>query len=63
LNRKKLPPVENSVFITVIAVICNAQGWEEIADFGNSRRGFFPNTWRCQMAYLLTMPSIVFFNF
>jgi len=41
LNRKKLHPVENIVFITVIAVICNVQDWEEIEDFGNSRRDFF----------------------
>ena len=29
LNRKKLHPVENIVFITILAVICNAQDWEE----------------------------------
>lgn len=41
LNRKKLHPVENIVFITILAVICNAQDWEEIEDFGNSRIDFF----------------------
>lgn len=41
LNRKKLHPVENIVFITVIALICNAQDWEEIEDFGNARKDFF----------------------
>ena len=29
LDRKKLHPVENIVFITILAVICNAQDWEE----------------------------------
>ena len=37
LDRKKLHPVENIVFITILAVICNVQDWEEIEDFGNSR--------------------------
>lgn len=41
LDRKKLHPVENIVFITILAVICNAQDWEEIEDFGNSRIDFF----------------------
>ena len=41
LNRKKLHPVENIVFITIFAVICNAQDWEEVEDFGNSRKEFF----------------------
>ena len=34
LDRKKLHPVENIVFITILAVICNAQDWEEVEDFG-----------------------------
>ena len=41
INRKKLHPVENIVFITILAVICNAQDWEEIEDFGNARFDFF----------------------
>jgi hypothetical protein len=41
LDRKKLHPVENIVFITILAIICNAQDWEEIEDFGNSRIDFF----------------------
>lgn len=41
MNRKKLHPVENIVFITVLAVLCNAQDWEEIEDFGNARIDFF----------------------
>lgn len=41
LDRKKLHPVENIVFIALLALICNAQDWEEIEDFGNSRKDFF----------------------
>lgn len=40
LERGKLHPVENIVFITILAVICNAVDWEEIADFGKSRKEF-----------------------
>lgn len=43
LDRRKLHPVENIVFITIIAIICNAQDWEEIEDFGNARIDFFSN--------------------
>jgi hypothetical protein len=38
LERKKLHPVENIVFITILAIICNAVDWEEVADFGTSRK-------------------------
>ena len=41
LDRKKLHPVENIVFITILAVICDAQDWEEIEDFGKARIDFF----------------------
>ncbi|MGY0406886.1 MAG: transposase family protein [Polaribacter sp.] len=41
LDRKKLYPVENIVFITFLTVICNAQDWEEIEDFGNAKITFF----------------------
>ena len=41
LDRRKLHPVENIVFITILAVICDAQDWEEIEDFGNARIDFF----------------------
>lgn len=40
LNRKKLHPVENIVFITVLAVICGMETWEEIEDFGEDRKDF-----------------------
>lgn len=40
LDRKKLHPVENIVFITVLALVCNALDWEEVADFGESRKEY-----------------------
>lgn len=40
LNRKKLYPSENIVFITILAVICGAETWEEIEDYGIVKRDF-----------------------
>lgn len=40
LDRKKLHPVENIVFITAVGVICGMETWEEIEDFGHARRDF-----------------------
>ncbi len=41
LNRKKLHPSENIVFITILAVICGAETWEEIEDYGIVKREFW----------------------
>lgn len=41
LDRKKLHSVENIVFITIVALLCGAQDWEDIEDFGEIRKGFF----------------------
>lgn len=38
INRTKLHPLENIIFITVSAVICGFEGWDEIAEFGVLRR-------------------------
>lgn len=40
LDRKKLHPAENIVLITVLAVICGAEKWEEIQDYGNCHKEF-----------------------
>lgn len=40
LDRKKLHPAENTVFITVLALVCNATDWEEVADFGELRKDY-----------------------
>ncbi|WP_018675987.1 ISAs1 family transposase [Riemerella columbina] len=41
LDRRKRHPVENIVFITIIAVICDASDWEEIEDFALLRKDYF----------------------
>lgn len=41
LNRKKLYLSENIVFITILAVICGAETWEEIEDYGIVKYDFF----------------------
>lgn len=40
MNRKKLHPAENIVFITILAIICDAMNWEEIAEFGEARKEY-----------------------
>jgi len=40
LDRKRLYPSENIVFITILAVICGAETWEEIEDYGIVKREF-----------------------
>ncbi|MBS1573192.1 MAG: transposase family protein [Bacteroidetes bacterium] len=40
LDRKKLHPAENIVFITVLVLLYNATDWEDIADFGKSRKEY-----------------------
>ena len=37
---RKLHPVENIVSITLAAVICGADTWEDIADFGHAKKEF-----------------------
>ena len=37
MDRKKLHLAEDIVFITLVAVICGAETWEDIADFGRSK--------------------------
>lgn len=40
MNRKKLHPAENIVFITILAIICDAMNWEEITEFGEARKEY-----------------------
>ena len=40
MERRKLHPVENIVFITLAAVICGADTWEDICDFGHAKKDF-----------------------
>jgi hypothetical protein len=38
IERKKLHSFENIVFITVAAVMCGAQSWNDVEDYGNSKK-------------------------
>lgn len=40
MERRKLHSVENIVFITLAAVICGADTWEDISDFGHAKKEF-----------------------
>jgi len=40
IDRKKLHPSENIIFITILAVICGAETWEEIEDYGTVKQDF-----------------------
>jgi hypothetical protein len=41
INRKKRHPLINIVAITIVAVICNIDTWEDIVFFGNAKKDFF----------------------
>jgi len=43
MERKKLHLAEDIVFITIAAVICGADTWEDIADFGRIKKKFLKN--------------------
>ena len=36
MNRKKVHKMETSIYISIAAVICEVQSWNEIEEFGNS---------------------------
>lgn len=40
IDRKKLYPLEEILFVTLCAVICGAESWYDIEDFGEARIGF-----------------------
>jgi len=41
INRKKRHPLENIIAITISAIICNAETWEEVSFFGEDKQKFF----------------------
>lgn len=40
MNRKRVHKMETSIYISIAAVICGAQSWNEIEEFGNSKIAF-----------------------
>ena len=41
INRRKRHPLENIIAITIVAIICGMETWEEISLFGEGRKDFF----------------------
>jgi len=41
IDRKKLHPLENIIFISIAAVLCGAETWEDIEDFGYAKIDWF----------------------
>ena len=41
IDRKKLHPLDNIIFITIAAVLCGAETWEDIEDFGYAKFDWF----------------------
>ena len=44
MDRKKLHLAEDIVYITLAAVICGADTWEDISDFGKAKKDFLKGT-------------------
>lgn len=40
IDRKKLYPLDEILFVTLCAVICGAESWYDIEDFGEARISF-----------------------
>ena len=41
MNCKKVHKMETIIYISIAAVICGAQSWNEIEEFGNAKIAFF----------------------
>lgn len=53
MNRKKVHKMETIIYISIAAVICGAQSWNEIEEFGNAKIAF------SKVAYLIWSSSLV----
>ena len=53
MNRKKVHKMETIIYISIAAVICGAQSWNEIEEFGNAKIAF------SRVAYLARSSSPV----
>jgi predicted transposase YbfD/YdcC len=43
IDRKKMHPLENIIFISIAAVLCGAETWEDLEDFGHAKFDWFSN--------------------
>ncbi len=44
IDRKRVHSADAIVYISMAAVICGAESWYEVEDFGNAKIDFFPGT-------------------
>ncbi len=59
-ERTKRHNFKDILSITIAAVICGCEDWNEIELFECLKQDWLSTFWNCPMAYLLTIPSIVF---
>ena len=62
MNRKKVHKMETIIYISIAAVICGAQSWNEIEEFGNAKIAFFKvayPTWSSSPVMILLIDSSV----
>ena len=58
MDRRKIHKMEAIIYIAIAAVICRAQSWNEIEEFGNSKLDFF----KSKIPDLESIPSHDTFN-
>ena len=58
MDRRKVHKMETIIYIAIAAVICGAQSWNEIEEFGNSKLAFF----KSKLPGLESIPSHDTFN-
>ena len=58
INRNKIHTMETIVYISIAAVLCGAQSWNEIEEFGKSKFEFF----KSKLPNLVSIPSHDTFN-
>jgi len=62
MNRKKVHKMETIIYISIAAVICGAQSWNEIEEFGNAKIAFFKSrilAWSSSPVMILLTDSSV----
>ena len=58
MDRKKLHKMETIIYVSIAAVICGAQSWNEIEEFGHAKFDFF----KSRIPDLEVIPSHDTFN-
>lgn len=60
IDRKRVHSVDAIVYISMAAVICGAESWYEVEDFGNAKIDFSGNAYPDWNLSQATIPLIVF---